>query len=120
MLAAALPFNALASNVEQQSFEQQVAEADLVVVAKTSELKRDVLQRTDRTGLMQLSKMKVLRVLKGDQTLTNFDLVTRGEVAELDPKCCKKGVVYILLLQRGSDQDIYSAVNGRYSVVPVR
>jgi hypothetical protein len=114
----ALAGQSSAANVNERPFEFQVAEADFVVVAKMLDTGPGQ-RRFDSTGLMQLTRMKTLRVLKGNHDITAFDFVIHDEVAELDPGCCEQDKVYILVLRRGSNQNIFAAVNGRYSVIPV-
>jgi hypothetical protein len=110
----------MAANVNERPFELQFAEADFVVVAKMSKPEHVGRRHLDATGLMQLTRMKALRVLKGPRNITKFDFVTRDEISELDPRCCERDKIYILLLRRGSNQNIYAAVNGHYSVIPIR
>ncbi len=119
MALLALASNSRAANVDPRPFEQQVAEADLVVLARMSAAARNGSRRLDNTGTAELTEMEVLRVLKGDPSIRSLDFITRDEIVELDPDCCQPDRIYILLLQRGSNQNIFAAVNGRYSVIIV-
>ncbi len=119
LLLLASANNSLAANVDPMPFEAQVAEADLVVLARMSAAARSDARRLDETGTAELTEMEVLRVLKGDSNIRSVNFVTRDEMAEFDPNCCQPDRVYILLLVRSTDQDIYAVVNGRYSVIVV-
>jgi hypothetical protein len=119
MTLLALANSSRAANVDPMPFEQQVAEADLVVLARMSPAARTGPPRLDATGFDQLTEMEVLRVLKGDPSIRSVDFVTRDEMAEFNPNCCEPDRTYILLLQRASNQNIYAVVNGRHSVIIV-
>jgi hypothetical protein len=111
--------NSRAANVNPMPFEQQVVEADLVVLARTSAAARIGPPRFDATGSDQLTEMEVLQVLKGDSSIRSIDFVTRGSMVEADPNCCQADRIYILLLRRSETQNIYAVVNGRDSVILV-
>jgi hypothetical protein len=100
------------------AFEEQVAEADAVVVARTWRRGRAGRPRLDATGQMELTRMRVLRVLKGDGAMGELELVTDGSVVEMNPHCCDPGRVYILLLRQGRN-NIFEVVNGRHSAIIV-
>lgn len=110
--------NATANAVSPMPFDQQVNEADLVVIATTAAALPDSVKRYDKTGLLQLTKMRVLLVLKGNMSLRSFDFVTRHEISEFNPECCEAMAYYILLLRQGQN-NVFEAVNGRYSVILV-
>jgi hypothetical protein len=106
-----------AAGLRHMTFEQQVAEADAVVVAMAWR-GRGGRPRLDPTGRMELTRMRVLRVLKGDPALAALDLVTVGSTAEFNPQCCQPGKTYILLLLRGRD-NMYEVLNGRHSAIAI-
>jgi hypothetical protein len=105
------------AGLADMSFEEHVAEADVVVLAKRPKGVRGK-PREDASGQLVLTSMDVLRVLKGDKNLRNFDLVTKSDMVELNPGCCAAGRSYLLLLKRGYGR-MYEVVNGRYSVIVV-
>lgn len=105
-----------ATGVNEIPFEKQVSEADLVVIAGVVRIKKFDRRRLDASGQLELQRMKILRTLKGRANKMSFELVTRGEVAELSLDCCDSRKSYLLLLKRGRN-NIYEAVNGRFSVI---
>lgn len=107
-----------AVGLPDMAFEEQVAEADAVVVASTWRHGSDGEPRLDATGQMELTRMRILRVLKGDESMRALDLVTEGSIVEHDPHCCDPRRVYILLLRQGRD-NMFEVVNGRHSAIVV-
>jgi hypothetical protein len=116
--ALLLSADAEATGLRNITFEQQVAEADVVVVARAWHSGRAGRPRLDSTGQLELTRMRVLRVLKGNPALETLDLVTRGSVAEHVPNCCTPRRRYILMLRQGRD-NMFEVVNGRHSVILV-
>jgi hypothetical protein len=111
--------NVRAVGFDRLSFEQQVRESDLVVLARLEKDDPREVRRLDPRGQMRLAKMRVRRVLKGDGNLQSFHLVIDGSMVELRPDCCTAGKTYLLLLKHGRD-DLFEVVNGRFSAIPVR
>jgi hypothetical protein len=106
-----------AVGLRNMTFEQQVAEADAVVVATTWR-GRGGRPRLDPTGQMELTRMRVLRVLKGNSNLRALDLVTQGSTVEFNPQCCEPEKLYILVLRQGRD-NMYEVLNGRHSAIVI-
>jgi hypothetical protein len=117
LIAGALSFtitgSAGAVGVNEMSFQQQVDKADAVIIATPTGAGEHY-----GSGGVSLTRMTVLRVLKGDNHTKSIDFVTRGSITELDPRCCKRGRTYLLLLLRGN-RNVFEVVNGHYSVIPV-
>lgn len=107
-----------AAGLANMTFDEQVAESDVVALAKPEKGLRDGFHRLDKTGRVGITKLKVSLVLKGPNNIKELYLVTKDEIAERSPNCCKNGKIYLLLLKRGRD-NMFEAVNGRHSVIEV-
>ena len=105
-----------AAGLHPATFEEQVAEADLVVFA---ERKKGSRSKPDLTGQLELTELRVHRVLKGNLNGNRIWLVTTGEVAELDPNCCMARATYLLLLKKGNG-NVYETLNGRHGAIIVK
>ena len=107
-----------ATGVSEWPFDQQVAESDLVVFATMSGTggSKVITQRLNDGS--ELTRMRVLKILKGSSNIIEFDLVTRPSISELTPMCCAKGKTYLLLLRKGRD-NIFEVTNGHYSAILV-
>jgi hypothetical protein len=113
----AFAHGANATGVNKWPFSQQVNDSDLVVFAKMDDTNRNPIRRIDRAG-QELTRMKVLSVLKGREAVQEIDFVTKGAISELNPACCVRGKIYLLLLRRGRGS-VFEATNGRYSAIAV-
>jgi hypothetical protein len=107
-----------AAGLRNMTFEQQVAEADFVVIARTLEGARGGRPRLDPSGRLELTRMRIMRVLKGDPAIRTLDLVTDGSFVELNPRCCDADKLYLLLLLQGRD-NMFEVVNGRHSAIVI-
>lgn len=107
-----------AAGLADMTFDEQVIESDIVVLAKPKKGLRHGFHRLDDTGRVGVTEMKVSIVLKGQNDIKVLYLVTKDEIAERSPSCCIDGKLYLLLLKRGRD-NMFEAVNGRHSVIEV-
>lgn len=107
-----------AVGLADMTFDKQVSESDIVVLAKPEKGLRNGFHRLDDAGRVGLTQMKVFRVLKGSSDIKKFYLVTKDETPERSPNCCVSGRFYLLLLKRGRD-NMFEAVNGYHSVIAI-
>jgi hypothetical protein len=94
------------------TFQEQVAESDVVLIATAARHGR----HDSRDGALLLMQMKVDTVLKGELTVRAIDVVSKGGIVEFETNCCTEGRNYLLLLRRGRD-NIFEGTNGRDSVI---
>jgi hypothetical protein len=98
--------------LRRMSFQEQVAESDVVVIATARRHGR----HDSHDGAMLLMRMRVDIVLKGELAIRTIDVVSEGGMVEFETKCCVEGRKYLLLLRRGRD-NIFEGTNGRDSVI---
>ena len=111
---------ASANYLSELSFEDQFAQADVVVIAHRVHsriLDRDENEIEKSLGI-KLQQMKLSKVLKGTLHSQYIYFVTDNGVSEFSPKCCDRNGSYILLLKMGK-RGVFEAVNGQFSAIYV-
>jgi hypothetical protein len=100
----------VANIIVQPTFEEKMAQAELVVIGTVT-----ARQREDLRGSVTI---RVLRSLKGEagETLT---VATSHGVPEMDPPCCVVGATYLMFLARARNGGRLIAVGGPGGIVMV-
>lgn len=110
LIAAEAP--ASANFITQLTFDEKMAQSDLVVIATAIAI--DGAQRDDAGDAATLS---VVRRLKGESA-DRITVPTTSRIAEENPHCCVRGETYLMFLVRAPDGSLHS-VNGIYGMIPV-
>jgi hypothetical protein len=114
-----LSTKAYSDTPNEQAFEEQVQKADAVIVGVAG--RQRIMIAKSQFGAdveLQTTEIAVVKVLKGGIASKSITLVTRGDVSDLDPKCCRIGAKYIFALRRGQ-HDMYEVYNGRFSAIKI-
>ena len=107
IIGLAVSFTAAAFDYRQMSLDEMTKESDLVVVAQ--------FQKISEVG----AKMRVVKVLKGDISLSNVQLVLNTGFPEADPECCHGGSTYLLFL-KSTPRGAWVSSNGRFGVIEIQ
>ena len=107
-----VPASAVANQVPEPTFQEKLADSDLVVIATTTSVNRG-----DKYGVGANAKLTVIQTLKGDKQ-ASIEVSTYSDIAELDPGCCDPGATYMMFLKRGPTGSLSSSW-GRYGMVRI-
>lgn len=110
LLVAGLLLTGSAScNVYREiGLQEKVSRSDLVVIGTVSSISKDHCME-----LNSCATVKVLDVLKGDVS-GPVRVLFNGEIAEMDPLCCKVGKSYLFFVRRVGAY--YRTVNGPFGI----
>ncbi len=100
----------VANIIVQPTFEEKMAQAELVVIGTVT-----ARQREDLRGSVTI---RVLRTLKGEAGAA-LTVATSHRVPEMDPQCCAVGATYLMFLARARDDGRLIAVGGPGGIVMV-
>jgi hypothetical protein len=104
---------AAANFVIEPTFEQKIAESELVLIGTVT-----AASRGGRGGLGSTATLSVLRTLKGE----NRDIVvvrTYHPVDELNPRCCEVGATYLMFLRSWGQDGQFESIRGIYGMVRI-
>ena len=110
-LGAAAP--AAANFVIEPTFEQKIAESELVVIGTVT-----AIDRGGNRGLGSTASLTVLRTLKGNRR----DILvvrTYHPVDELNPRCCEVGATYLMFLRAWGRDGQFESIRGIYGMVRI-
>jgi len=116
----------------EHSFEEKISEAEVILLVKVLEVRRDL---AGEDGVYSSAALEVLDVIKGDISGSPLQLVMSSAIPAADPKCCKVDSEYLVFARKGAtrlvveDENIrtervgldryISVVNGRFGVFSV-
>jgi len=104
---------ARANILVELSFQQKLAESDVVIVGTvTSGTPRVQGQRTGTATVMTLA------TLKGTPEAQHI-VRTQSRIPEEDPQCCQVGATYVMFLARPSEGSGLISVNGRFGMIRI-
>jgi len=110
-LGVAVP--AAANFVIEPTFEQKMAESDLVVIGTVT-----AIDRGGRRGVGSTATLTVVRILKGENRGT-FVVRTYHPVDELNPRCCEVGATYLMFLRAWGSDGQFESMHGIYGMVRI-
>jgi hypothetical protein len=94
----------------EQSLEQKVADAALVVIGTVSATSSG----PSKNGSHDSASLTIEQTLKG-KSPTIISVATESSFSEADPNCCEAGARYLMFL-RGTPGGPYHSVNGRFGI----
>ena len=110
LVAAEAP--ASANFLTQMTFDEKMAQSDLVVIATAI-----AIDGATRDGTGDAATLAVVRRLKGESA-DRITVSTTSRIAEENPHCCVRGETYLMFLVRVPDGSLHS-VNGAYGMIPI-
>jgi len=102
-----------ANIVLEPTFEQKMAESDLVVIGTVT-----AVNRGSQRGLGSTATVSVLRTLKGEGRDV-IVVTTYHPIDELNPRCCQLGATYVMFLRASWQQGQLAPVHGGYGLVRI-
>jgi hypothetical protein len=109
----AAPAIAAANIFPELSFEEKMAEADIVIIGTVTAITPKVRDRYDATATVSVSVS-----LKGPPQALQI-IRTQSRNPEADPACCEVGSTYVMFLARTVDGSSLVSVNGPYGIVRI-
>ena len=110
-LLACISAPATANVVTPPTFEQLMAESNLVIIGTVTGVNRG-----DRDGYGATATLSVQRALKGEQ-VGALTVSTYSRIAEMNPRCCIVGATYLMFLRSWEGQ--FVSVWGLYGMVQI-
>ena len=106
------PSAAPADQLRQATFQEKVAQSDLVAIVRVTSV-----YRGGEHGVGSLAKATVVETLKGDR-LPSIEVSTYIDISEMDPRCCDQGATYLMFLRRAPNGS-YFTTWGHYGMIRV-
>lgn len=104
---------AAANFVIEPTFEQKMAESELVVIGTVT-----AIDRGGQRGSGSTATLTALRTLKGASR--NILVVrTYHPVDELNPRCCEVGATYLMFLRAWGRDGQFESIRGIYGMVRI-
>lgn len=104
--------SAIANVLVEHSFQQKMAESDVVIVGTVL-----AINPSNGNRLEETATVRAVAVLKGSPPHELF-VRTQARIAEERPHCCEIGATYTMFLWRTSEGN-FASVNGRYGLVRI-